>query len=209
MNNDREWGWQPHVPATGGVRTAGIPPALSAAEMNRANFNSIPPHQAYSDPNLARVDGQTPGHSFGYPIQQVDGGHFMGSSPIFAPQPAGAADTEPRVWYNGQGGADVPGNDRRSDVPFEGHGAFSHDTPEGLGGGGVEAFWDVGHESGVSPWTTPTATAGEYGAQAQQDFLPGYIHGAQSAHYPYEPQTREYVEQNGMDSKFEFCQSRG
>jgi len=180
--------------------------------MSRANLNSSPPHQAHGHPNFARVDGQIPIHSLGYSRQQVERGHFVESSPVLAPQPAGAADTESCVWCNGQGEADMPSNGRWSGEPFEGHGAFTREISEPLGGEGAEAFIDVGYvgcvnESGLSPWTALTAAAGEYGAQGQQEFLLGDTYGAQSAQSSYEPWFGEYIEQDGRGGEFEFCQS--
>jgi len=206
MNNNYEWGWQLRVPATEGVRTAGVPPALSVVSRSRATLNGIPPQQAYGHPNLARVDGQNPIHCVGYPIQQVECGHFMGSPPILAPQPAGAADAKPYIQFNGQGGVDMLSNDRWSGAPFESHGAFAREILEAQGGGGAKTFMDVGcagcvYESWLSARTTSTAAAVEYGGLTQQEFLLNYTRGV------YEPQTPEYIEQNGRGGEFEFCQS--
>ena len=213
MKNEYEW-WQPQVPAMEGVRIPGMPPALSAMSMSRAPLNSIPPHQAYGDPNVARVDPRIPIHYLGYPIQQVECEQFMGNTSILGPKPAGAADAEPWVSNNDHGRAGMQRNDWWSRGPFDGLGAFGLEISEGSGGGVAEAFMSercVGcvDEGGLSPWTTSTAAVGEYGAQAQQEFLPGYTHGTQSRHSPYEPRIHEYVEQNGGGGEFESCHSRG
>jgi hypothetical protein len=134
----------------------------------------------------------------------------MGGSPMLAPQPAGAADTEPCVWYNGQREADMPSNDWWPGVPIEDHGAFTREISEAPGGGGAAASKDVGNvgcvnESGPSIWTTPAAAAGVYSAQAQQELLLGYTHEVQSAQCPYELQARPYIEQNGRGGEFEFA----
>jgi len=206
MNNNYEWGWQLQVPATEGVRTAGVPPALSVVSRSRAALNSIPPQQAYGHPNLSRVDGQNPVHCVGYPIQQVECGHVIGRPPILAPQPAGAAVAEPYIQFNGQGGAGMPSGGRWSGALFEGHGAFAREILEAQGGGGAKTFMDDGcvgcvNESRVSAWATSTAAAFEYDAQAQQEFLLNYTNGV------YEPQTCEYIEQNGRGGESEICQS--
>lgn len=215
MNNKYEWEWQPRVPATEGVRTAGIPPALSTMSTSRATLNSIPPHQAYGHPNVAQVDPQIPIHCLGYPIQQVECEQFMGSPPILAPQPAGAADAESWVPNSDQGIAGMQRNDWWSKLPFDGPSAFfGLEISEGSSGGGAGAFMNERYvgcvdESGLNPWTTSTTAAGEYGAQAQPEFPLGYIHGVQSTQSPFETQTHEYIEQNGGGGEFEFSHSRG
>jgi len=203
MNNNYEWGWQLQVPATEGVRTAGVPPALSVVSRSRAALNSIPPQQEYGHPNLARVDGQNPVHCVGYSIQQAECGHVIGRPPILAPQPTGAAVAESFIQFNGQGGADMLSNDRWSGAPFEGHGAFAREILEAQSGGGAKTFMDVGcagcvNECGLSAWTTSTPAAVECDAQAQQEFLLDYTNGV------YEPKTREYIEKNGRGGESEF-----
>ena len=208
INNAYEWGWQPQVPATEGVKTAGMPAALSVMPKSRATLNSIPSYQAYGHPNAAWVDPQVP-ISLGHPIRQVE--QFMGSAPILAPQPASAADVGSRVLNNDQGIADLQRNNLWSGVPFDGPGAFGFEISEESSSGGVGEYMGEGYvgsvdERGLSPWTPSTATASEYGAQ--EPFLPGHNHGAQFDHLTYAPQTHPYIEQNGGGGEFEYCHSR-
>lgn len=215
MNNNYEWEWQLQVPAMEGVRTADMPPAPSTMSTSRATLNSIPPHQVYGHPNIARLGPQIPIHRLGYPIQQVECEQYMGSSPFLAPQPAGATNAESWVSNNDHGIADIQRNDWWSGVAFDGPGAFfGLEISEGSSGGGAGAFMDERYvgcvdESGLNPWTTSTAAAGEYGAQAQQEFPLGYTHGAQSTQSPFETQTHEYIEQNGGAGEFDYSHSRG
>ena len=188
-----------------------MPAALSGTSKSRATSNDIPPHQAYVHSNVAWVDPQVPIHSLGYPIQQVKYEQFMGAAPILAPQPAGAAAVAAESWglNDDQGIAGMQRNDLWFEVPFDGTGAFGLEISEGSSSGGAGAYMDgryVGRmdESGLSPWTTSPAPAGEYGAQAP--FLPGYTHG--SNHFSYGPQTHEYTEQGGGGGEYEYCHSR-
>ena len=189
-----------------------MPPALNEVSMSRATLNGNPPHQPYDHPDFARVDPQNPIHSLGNPIQQIEYGHFIGGPPTLAPQLAGAPDTGSFVWSNGQREADIPGNDRWSGVPCEGHGAFTYEFSERPRSGGAGEFMDFGYiegvnESGLSAWTTSTTVAGEYGAQAEKEDLQGNTHGVGSTQSPYEPQIWQYIEQNRGGGEFKLCQS--
>ena len=198
-----------------------MPAAFSAMSKSRATLVGISSHQTYGRPNVARVDPQIPIHSLGYPIQQVECEQFIESTPILAPQPAGAADAGSWVSNNDQSMAGMQRDDWWYGVPFDDPGVFGLEISEGSSSGGAGTFMNKSNggagaymdercvvcvdESGLSPWTMTTSSAGEYGAQAQ--FFPGYAPGAQSTHSPYDPQTREYIGQNGGGGEFECSQS--
>ena len=201
-----EWEWRPQVPAAEGVRTAGMPAALSVMSKSRATLIGISPHQAYGRPNVARVDPRIPIHSLGCPIQQVECEQCMGSAPILGPQPAGAADAESWVSNDDQSIVGMQRDYWWSGVPFDGPGTFRLEISEGSSSGEAGAYMDERYvvcvdEGGLSP-----SSAGEYGVQAQ--FFPGYTHGAQSSHPPYDPQTREYIERDGEGGEFDYYDSR-
>lgn len=206
---DYEWSQEYQVPATGAARSAGFPPVFSAVSMNRAGLNEIVPHRAHAHPHLAQVEPQLPIHRPGYPNRQDEFSHFTGNAPILAPQPPGPTNSDSCVRYNVQGIADKPSYGRWSEAPFDSHGAFTLEISEGAVSGGTGALTNVGcvDESGLGPWTMSTAGAVEYGARAQQGFLPGYTHGVQPFQFPFDSRTREHVEQNGGGGEFKFYQS--
>ena len=203
MRSDYERCQQQQIPATEGASLVGMPLTSSAVSRPRAILNSILPHQAYAR-NFAQMGPPMPIHNLNYPIRQDNFQHFMGSTPILVPQPAGVDEAQSCARHNGEGMADTPSDDWMARAAFDGHSACTLEGPSSGGGFPDVGFVDL---SGLGPWTTSATAADGYGAQAQQEFLPGYADGAVQS--PYDSRTREYVEHNGGRGTFRFCDRRG
>ena len=204
MSSDYEWYQQQQIPATEGASLVGMPLTFSTVSKHRAILNSILPHQAYTR-NFAQMGPPMPIHNLNYSIRQDNFEHFMGSTPILAPQPAGVDEAQPCARHNGEGMADTPSDDWLARAAFDGHSACTLERPSSGGGGSPDVrFVDL---SGLGPWTTSATAVDEYGEQAQQGFLPGYANRA--AQSPYDSQTRDYVEHNGGRGTFRFCDRHG
>lgn len=207
MNSNYEWFQRQQIPATEGERSVGIPSAFSAVSMHPANLNIIPPHQAHASPNFAQMGPQIPNYHLNYPIRQDEYEHFTGCAPFWAPQLAGVDDVQSYTHEEGMAG--MRSDDWWFRASPDGDGACTLEISERPGSGGGEfAGVEFVNGSGLSPWTMSTTAVGEYGAQAQQESLPGYTNGAQPVQSPYDHQTHEYVQQNGEGGKFKFCHSR-
>ncbi len=195
--SDNEWIWQLQGSAADGARSAGVLPAPGAASMNRAADNNIPPHQGHIGPNVPLMGLQMQTHDLGYPNRQGKP-RFIKAVPPLAPQ-TGTADAEYYARHSGQGTADMLGRNISPNTHFGGYGAYPLEVSEGAGSGGAETLMSIGyvsdlHESGLDPWAMSTALGGQY---SEQQFT-GYVQVAQSAQSPYDLQTHEYGQQNGL-----------